>query len=93
MTDVSSRPAGGSSRGLWALVLVLLAPAVVVPLLVPLYDRADPTLGGFPFYFWFQFALILGSAVLTVTAFLVAREATRRDRAARGVRTRVEGER
>ena len=72
---------------------MLLAPAVVVPLLVPLYDRADPQLWGFPFFYWFQFALILGSAVLTVTAFAVAREATRRDRAARGVRNRTEGDR
>jgi len=93
MTDTSSRSSAGSSRGLWALVLVLLAPAVVVPLLVPLYDQADPTLWGFPFYYWAQFAFILGSAVLTVCAFFVAREADRRDRARRGVRTRTEGER
>ena len=93
MPDISPRPSGDSSRGLWALVLVLLAPAVVVPLLVPLYDSKEPTLWGFPFFYWFQFALILGSAVLTVTAFVVAKEATRRDRAARGVRNRTEGDR
>jgi hypothetical protein len=93
MVDLSRRPEGGSSRGLWALVLVLLAPAVVVPLLVPLYDKADPTLWGFPFFYWFQFALILGSAVLTVTAFAVAREASRRDRATRGIRNREAGDR
>ena len=93
MTDISPRPSGDSSRGLWALVLVLLAPAVVVPLLVPLYDSKEPTLWGFPFFYLFQFALILGSAVLTVTAFVVAKEATRRDRAARGVRNRTEGDR
>ncbi len=93
MIDLSRRPEGGSSRGLWALVLVLLAPAVVVPLLVPLYDKTDPTLWGFPFFYWFQFALILGSAVLTVTAFAVAREASRRDRATRGIRNREAGDR
>ena len=93
MTDTSSRPAGGSTRGLWALVLVLLAPAVVVPLLVPLYAKADPALWGFPFYYWIQVAFILGSAVLTICAFFVAREADRRDRARRGVRTRTEGPR
>jgi len=93
MTDVSRRPQGDSSRGLWVLVLLLLAPAVVVPLLVPLYDRTDPTLWGFPFYYWFQFALILGSAFLTITAFLVAREAERRARTSRGTRHRTEGDR
>ena len=42
----------------WTLIVLLLAPAVVVPLLVPLYDRIDPELFGFPFFFWFQLALI-----------------------------------
>jgi membrane protein implicated in regulation of membrane protease activity len=76
-------PEGSSSRGLWALILVLLAPAVVLPLWVGLYDRTDPHLAGFPFYFWFQFALILVAAVLTFAAYLLAKAADRRDRAAR----------
>jgi len=42
---------------------------VVLPLWVPLYDKTDPTLFGFPFFFWFQFALILVSAALTATAY------------------------
>lgn len=62
----------------WLLIYLLLLPAVVVPLLVPLYDRADPELFGFPFYFWFQFALIPGAAVLTIAAFVLARTAPRR---------------
>ena len=83
MTDSPSRPPGGSSRGLWILILVLLTPAVVVPLLVPLYDRTDPTLLGFPFYYWFQLALIPAAVVLTVVAYYVAKSAHRRERAAR----------
>ena len=75
MADVPRRSSRGTSRGLWILVLVLLAPAVVVPLLVPLYDQVDPTLFGFPFYYWFQFALVLGAAVLTGVAFLVSTKA------------------
>ena len=61
-------------------MVVLLAPAVVVPLWVPIYDRTDPALWGFPFFFWFQFALILGAVVLTVSAYFVGQ---RVDRAAR----------
>ncbi len=83
MADVPSRPSGGTSRGLWILVYVLLAPAVVVPLLVPLYDKTDPTLFGFPFYYWFQFALIIGASVLTLSALLVSQRAEQRDRAER----------
>jgi uncharacterized membrane protein len=65
-------------RARWILIHLLLLPAVVVPLLVPLFARADPTLFGFPFYFWFQFALIPAAAVLTVSAFLLARKDDRR---------------
>ena len=84
MTDSRpSPPAQTSSRGLWTLICVLLAPAVVVPLLVGLYDRTDPTLFGFPFYFWFQMAMIPAAVVLTVAAYYLAKTADRRDREAR----------
>lgn len=83
MADLHSRPSRGTSRALWILVLVLLAPAVVVPLLVPLYDQLDPTLFGFPFFFWFQFALIVGAAALTLTAFVISTKADARERAER----------
>jgi uncharacterized membrane protein YhdT len=69
-----------SSSARWTLIVVLLAPAVVLPLLVPLYDSEDPTLLGFPFYFWFQLAMIPVAVVLTVIAYYLAK-ATDRDRA------------
>jgi hypothetical protein len=68
------------STGLWVVILVILAPAVVIPLWVPLYDRTDPTLWGFPFFYWFQLALILMSAALTLVAYGLARIADRRRR-------------
>ena len=74
-----------SSRGRWVLIGLLLTPAVVVPLWVSLYDREDPTLAGFPFFFWFQFALILGAVVLTGSAFLVAQGVDRVDRVRHGL--------
>jgi hypothetical protein len=67
-----------SSSALWVLIVVLLIPPVVVPLWVPLYDKTDPTLWGFPFFYWFQFALILMSAVLTMIAFALSTLADRR---------------
>jgi hypothetical protein len=75
-TDRTTRR-GDSSRRLWILIVVLLAPAVVVPLLVPLYDRMDPTLLGFPFFFWFQFLLILVVSAITVLAYYLAKLADR----------------
>jgi hypothetical protein len=53
----------------WAIVTVLLVPAIVLPLLVGIYARTDPELWGFPFFFWFQFLLIPIAATLTTTAY------------------------
>ena len=69
-----------SSPARWTLIVVLLAPAVVLPLLVPLYDSEDPTFFGFPFYYWFQLAMIPVAVVLTVIAYYLAK-AGDRDRA------------
>lgn len=77
MSDNASRY---PSRGLWIAIGVVLTPAIVVPLLVPLFDEAEPTLFGFPFYYWFQFALIPMAAVLTTIAFRISILADRRDR-------------
>ncbi len=69
-----------STGGMWAAVGVLLGIGIVVPLLVFLYDSATPTLWGFPFYYWFQFALIPVVSALTFGAFRLSLVATRRDR-------------
>lgn len=71
---------GRRSGRMWVLIVVLLVPPVVIPLLVGLYDRTDPVLAGFPFFFWFQFALIPMSAALTIIAYYLAKTADRRDR-------------
>jgi hypothetical protein len=81
MSQDSPAPARRPSNGLWVLIIVILLPAVVLPLWVPLYDKTDPTLWGFPFFFWFQFALILMSAVLVAVAYAVSLAADRRRKA------------
>lgn len=83
MSDPRPPESGATSRGTWILICVLLTPAVVLPLLVPLYDSTEPTLFGFPFYYWFQMAMIPAAVVLTVLAYYLAKGADRRDRAAR----------
>lgn len=67
------------------LVGVLLAPAVVLPLWVSLYDREDPTLAGIPFFYWFQILLIFVAVGLTVPAYLLSRDAERADRVRHGL--------
>jgi CBS domain containing-hemolysin-like protein len=77
---------GRSTGGAWAVVALLLGIGIVVPLLVFLYDSEKPTLWGFPFYYWFQFALIPVVSALTFTAFRISQAATRQDRARLGLR-------
>ncbi len=76
----TERPPHGRATGAWVVVAVLLGLGIVVPLLVPLYDSETPTLWGFPFYYWFQFALIPVVSVLTYIAFRISLSATRKDR-------------
>ena len=82
MSQESARPAPPRRRstGLWVVIVVILVPAVVVPLWVPLYLRTDPTLWGFPFFYWFQFLLIPCAAAVTIIAYLLSRTAERQDR-------------
>ncbi|MGI8720631.1 MAG: DUF3311 domain-containing protein [Geodermatophilaceae bacterium] len=55
----------------------LLVPAIVIPLLVPLYNRVEPTLFGWPFFYWGQLAFIaLGVAT---TSFVYQKTKTRKD--------------
>jgi uncharacterized membrane protein len=78
----SRRPEAMPRRttGSWAVVALLLAVGIVVPLLVFAYDREKPTLIGFPFYYWFQFVLIPFVSLLTYAAFRLSLRATERDR-------------
>ena len=68
------------SRGIWVVILMLLTPAVVLPLVVGLDDRVEPRLAGFPFFFWFQLALILFSCAVTGIAYVLSTRADRLDR-------------
>ncbi len=55
----------------------LLVPAIVIPLLVPLYNRVEPTLFGWPFFYWGQLAFIaLGVAT---TSLVYQKTKTRKD--------------
>lgn len=47
------------TRWYWLLVIPFVA------LLWPVYLRAEPALGGFPFFYWYQFAWLIVTAILT----------------------------
>ena len=64
---------------------VALAIAIVLPLLVWTYAKTDPELGGIPFFFWYQFLLVIVSVVLTSIAYRLVIGHERQRRAAAGL--------
>jgi uncharacterized membrane protein len=63
-----------SDRSPWNWLLVV---PIAVPLFVPLFNRVEPTLFGWPFFYWFQL-LLVGLGVLTTS---IVYRMTRRSRA------------
>jgi len=51
---------------------LFLAPFIGL-LWPPLYAKTDPVLFGFPFFYWYQFAWVIVSAVLTGIVYLATR--------------------
>jgi membrane protein implicated in regulation of membrane protease activity len=69
MSGSSQAARSGPPPAVWAVVAVVLAVPIVVPLLVPIYAKDSPELAGFPFYYWFQFAMIPAASLLTYLAY------------------------
>jgi cytochrome bd-type quinol oxidase subunit 2 len=66
-----------SHAATWTIVTLLLVVGVAGTLIVPLYARATPTLGGWPFFYWYQMIWIPLVAILATLAYLLARRAER----------------
>ncbi len=54
-------------RTVWYVILFV---PFFTAIAVPLFNRIEPSLYGIPFFYWFQFALILVAAVVTGLAYL-----------------------
>ena len=53
----------------------LLLAGIIVPLLVGTYDRVEPRLWGFPFFYWYQLLWVFLAAGLCALSFkLLKRE-------------------
>jgi hypothetical protein len=70
-------PASGvpqHSRLKKTLCAVLVLIPVVLALSVPFYQRTTPTLGGLPFFYWFQMAMAVAAAgACGITYFVLFR--------------------
>ena len=83
MTDRTSMDPPGKAP--LVLAGVALTVAIILPLLVWTYAKTDPELWGIPFFFWYQFALVLVSVALTSIAYWLVIGHERQRRAAAGL--------
>jgi Protein of unknown function (DUF3311) len=57
-------------RARWYALLAL----PFIGLLLPVYLTAEPSLAGFPFFYWYQFAWLIFTAILTWVVYVKVRE-------------------
>ena len=70
--DSDQDPRIGQRTGLMVLAGVLLVIPIVALLWVGSYDRVEPRLAGFPFFFWYQFLWVfLCSAMVYIAHRLI----------------------
>jgi hypothetical protein len=55
----------------WYLLLVVQFVAVLWP---PFYNSAEPAWIGIPFFYWYQMAIVILSAVLTAVVYFATAE-------------------
>jgi hypothetical protein len=51
----------------------LLAAPLVLLVYPGFYARSTPELLGFPFFYWYQFAVVIATALLTGVVYLITR--------------------
>jgi hypothetical protein len=68
-------PRTGQRVGLLVAAGILLAVPIVALLWVGSYDRIEPKLGAFPFFFWYQFVWVFLCSVFTWTAYKLVQAA------------------
>ncbi len=53
------------------MIRILLVVIVAAALAVPFFNRVEPSLFGFPFFYWYQLAVVLGASLLTWVVYAV----------------------
>ncbi len=72
--------------------ILVIAPFVAL-LWVSSYSKTGPTLGGWPFFYWYQMIWVLISAALTAIAYVLVRREEKARKALRAARAgAAEGE-
>ena len=68
MNDKAATQKRGEGWSWWYLLFLIQWAAVLWP---PFYNSAEPAWLGMPFFYWYQLAWVLGSAVITAFVYLV----------------------
>ena len=55
-----------TKRRVWYVILFI---PFFLAIWVPLYNRIEPSVFGIPFFYWFQFVLIIVAAIVTALAY------------------------
>jgi cytochrome bd-type quinol oxidase subunit 2 len=63
----------------WLAVTVLLLVVIFAALWVPIYARAEPKLGAFPFFYWYQLVLVPVVAIASWLCYMMLRPARRHE--------------
>jgi hypothetical protein len=66
----SQNPAMAGKGSWWYLLFVVQFLVILWP---PFYNKAEPTLLGIPFFYWFQLLWVIVSAVFTAVVYLMTR--------------------
>ena len=61
-------------RGGWSWWYLLFVIQFAVALWPPLYNKAEPSLLGIPFFYWFQLLWVIVSAVFTAIVYFAVEE-------------------
>ena len=72
MSEQSSNQ--GAKRSCWSWWYLLLLVQFVCLLWVPSYNTLEPSLGGVPFFYWYQMLWVIISGVLTVIVYFATKE-------------------
>ena len=61
----------------WTLIAILLVAVLIGTIWVPIYNRTTPTLGSFPFFYWYQLLWVPVVALVSWCAYALSRRAQR----------------
>jgi hypothetical protein len=65
--------AGKRPRGRRALVQALLAVPFIGTLWIPFYNSLEPSLGGIPFFYWYQLLWVIIGASINALVYFATR--------------------